>query len=694
MSEGLAALHLDIEYRTGENDLVSDFYEPCLSAARWYDRAVGYFRSSIFIVIGESLIDFARRGGRLRLVCSPELTEEDYTALSTGYKNRETIVGEALSNEIDSLLRNVDTREQTIALATMVSVGAMDIRIALRPAHLGLFHEKLGIFTDDYGNAVSFKGSSNETWNAWHDFGNHESFEVFRSWIGTTEAQRIDRHKSYFERLWVGDVKNVDTTPFPKVAFERLRKEARPSLEDIVLKRQVERKGRQLFQHQNLAIENWKAQNKRGILQHATGSGKTITALAAMREHLGNDGCVIVLVPSVLLLTQWVKEIEAEIDEVTILTAGGGNNLWKKLGRLESFSSSYSGLGRRVIVATLQTARKVDFRNRLYVGDHLMLVCDEVHRAGSSDHARVLDIDSGPRLGLSATPIRYGDPEGTARIMAYFNGVIPPPFTLEDAIKAGRLVPYEYHPYTVSLTEEENKRWEELTKIIRREYALLHRRQGRPIETSERLKTLLIKRARIAKKAAAKVDLAEEILKHEYTEGEHWLVYCEDTEQLESIRARLTSLGLPVNEYHTGMQGAPEETLRWFDNFGGVLISIRCLDEGVDIPQTSHALILASSQNPREFIQRRGRVLRVAPDKPEKRVAIIYDAIIVPTHVEDEVNQISITKSEIARALEFAKGAINRAAGAELMELAIHIGIDIKELEDVGVEDEEVNDNE
>ena len=144
--------------------------------------------------------------------------------------------------------------------------------------------------------------------------------------------------------------------------------------------------------------------------------------------------------------------------------------------------------------------------------------------------------------------------------------------------------------------------------------------------------------------------------------------------------------GMDPIEYHSNMEGDRAATMSWFRSFGGILVSIRCLDEGVDIPDVSHALILASSQNPRQFIQRRGRVLRRAPGK---HLAFVHDAIVVPVSAESEPEQISLLKSELLRAIEFADNAINKGASAELRSIAINVGLDPDSLLDSGLEEAE-----
>lgn len=687
MTDGLDSLPIRTEYRTGEQDLVGDFYEPCLDRSCRCDRAVGYFRSTVIVAVGAALIDFARRGGRYRVVCSPQLYEDDVEAISRGYADRNQIIERALLTEIETLLANVDTRDRTVAIATLIAVGSMDIRIAFRPPQLGIFHEKLGIFEDGSGNLVSFKGSSNETWNAWHDLGNHESFEVFRSWV-TGEAERIKHHREYFDRLWAGHVRNITTVAIPDGALRLLKEVAKEKLDDVSVPRSHPRR-RPLLTHQELAVANWEATGRRGVFEHATGSGKTLTALSAVDRHLAQGLPVLILVPSELLLRQWLDEIERELDDVSVLVVGGGKTNWKKPGRVEAFTSPGIELGRRVVLATLQSASKSEFLRRVRVGDHLLVVCDEVHRAGSQSNSKVLSLDAGARLGLSATPRRFGDDLGTGLIFGYFGNVVPPVITLADAIRAGRLVPYEYYPHIVHLNASEEDAWASITREISRESAMARGASKQSGPMTERLRLLLIRRARIIKRAGSKRRLAVEVATNHYEKGQHWLVYCDDIQQAGEVRAALEGSGLPASEYHTGMPGSSVETLRWFALYGGILVSIRCLDEGVDIPQASHALILASSQNPREFIQRRGRVLRTDPANPLKQLATIHDAIVLPAAITEEEDYTAMVKAEIARAIEFSKMAKNPGAEAELLKAAIDLGLDLDKLLSSGFESDD-----
>lgn len=675
---GLASLNLRTEYRTGSSDPIKGLYEPCLLQSTLYKRAVGYFRSSVYLVAGKATIEFAQRGGKIQLICSPELDEGDIDTIRAGYSGRIEINPDLLITEIERMLSDPSTNYQTRVLATLVAVGALEIKIAMRPTQMGLYHEKIGIFIDDHNNRVSFIGSANESWSGWHSNGNFESIEVFCSWQHPSESERSARHELNFDNLWAGNTKDVQTIAFPEAAFDHLRAKSYQTLEDAKNEIQPDPESfdtltirRSPLPHQLDAINSWRNQKSRGVFEHATGSGKTFTALEAARSHLGEGLPVLILVPSALLLQQWNEEVKTEYPDSLIVLAGAGNDRWKRPGKLRALTSEHS-TGSRVIIATMQTASTEYFRLQLSQGSHLMLIADEVHQIGSPQNSECLKIDTGDRLGLSATPTRYGDAEGTAKIFDYFGNVVPPPITLADAVKSGRLVEYEYFPHSINLTADEASEWRIITRKISFEVNKAKSEDGE-LKLTDRIKMLLIKRSRIAKKAQAKPRIAASILKENYEPGQSWLVYCEDSEQLKETIGLLKLEGINPVEYHTGMLGNRHATLDWFKKFGGVLVSIKCLDEGVDIPSVSHALILASSQNPRQFIQRRGRVLRTAPGK---YMACIHDAIVVPVSVEDEPEQLSLLKSELLRAIEFSNSALNKSAGAELRKIARDIGFD------------------
>lgn len=688
----LTNLNLKTDYRSDRDQAVKDFYTPCINQSISYSRAVGYFRSSIFLVTGKSIIDFVKRGGSINLICSPSMSEQDIRAIEKGQAELQETTLKLVANDIEALVKNAGQNYAIVVLATLIKIGALKIKIAVRTSGSGIYHEKIGIFYDYENNAVSFKGSSNETLNAWHPDGNFESIEVFCSWKGDREAQRVDRHKTDFNNLWSGDVAGINIFNLPEALRHNLLSISEDDIDQIDISKiepnnpvKSKKKIDDLLVHQSNAISEWKKYGFRGIFEHATGSGKTVTALAAINEHISLGCPALILVPSKLLLKQWIKELKEEIPDAIWLAAGAGNIAWKKNSALKNFTSGVTAGDKRVVIATMQTAASGEFLNQLEGGENLLLVADEVHQIGSPFNSRAMEISAGKRLGLSATPKRYGDASGTDQLFNYFGPVLPPVISLFDAIKSGRLVEYEYFPLIVNLTATESEEWKKISRDIKKEIAIASSGEKK-IVLSSKAKMLLIERSRIAKKSAVKTTLAINVISKNYKAGESWLVYCEDQSQLREISNGLRSAGISPLEYYSEMDGSSIETLKLFQIQGGVLVSIRCLDEGVDIPSISHALILASSQNPRQFIQRRGRVLR---KHHSKNFAKIYDAIVLPLSLEEEPEQFSLLKSEITRAIEFSDNAINRSAGAELSLSASKLGLMLSDIVDAGYEEDD-----
>jgi superfamily II DNA or RNA helicase len=306
----------------------------------------------------------------------------------------------------------------------------------------------------------------------------------------------------------------------------------------------------------------------------------------------------------------------------------------------------------------------------------MLVVADEAHRLGSPGAQQILSLPAPWRLGLSATPYRAGDPEGTARLLDFFGGVLPPPYTLQDAIRDRVLTPYNYLPHEVALSAGEQADYDELSRRLRREAG----RRGDAlddVQSNDRLRKLAIARARILKRAAGKVPLAVRVLTEQSQPGHRWLVYCDGVQQLRQVRHALAAAGLDSLEYHSTMTGDREATLAELEINGGILVSVRCLDEGVDLPAVDHALILASSRNPREFIQRRGRILRRYPGKS---LAHLHDAVVVPApDVERPASGGDrLLAGELHRVLEFARSAANPQALSLIEALCIRHGVPIE----------------
>lgn len=435
--------------------------------------------------------------------------------------------------------------------------------------------------------------------------------------------------------------------------------------------------------HQAEVLESWKAAGYRGVVSHATGSGKTITAIHALRISSKATNVALVLVPSRLLLRQWEKELaKYGPSDSRILLCGDGNVQWRAPGALEAWTDASGPF--RIVLATMATAVKEEFISRVQQGQHLLLVADEAHRLGAEQAKGALNLHTGRALALSATPERAGDPEGTKRVMSFFGQKLSPVYGINDAIRDGVLTPYYYDPSVVELDEEEQLEWDRYSARIAR---IASKAEAR-VSDADHLKKLLMKRAQIAKQAAAKVPEAVRIIAREYKDDQRWIVYCDSIQQVEEIQDALRSTGIDAYVYHSKMDGDKEATLDYFAAVGGVVVSIRCLDEGVDIPAASHALILASSRNPREFIQRRGRVLRRFPGK---EMAHIFDLLVAPNSGAIlQPGSAGPLAAEIVRAAEFGEHALNRGTVRKVESIAVLYGLRYDEIRGIGFEPEDI----
>ncbi len=433
----------------------------------------------------------------------------------------------------------------------------------------------------------------------------------------------------------------------------------------------------QLRSYQQQAIENWFANRGRGTLKMATGSGKTITALAIATElyHKIQLQTLLVVCPYRHLVTQWGRE--AEKFGLNPIFAFESVHTWQKqLSRaLYNIHSGYQPF--LTVITTNATLIADSLQSQLpYFPEKTLIIGDEAHNLGSPRLKDSLPRNIGLRLALSATPERHFDEMGTDLILDYFGKVLQPELTLAEAIRQKALVHYLYYPVLVELTEAESRAYTRLTTRIG--WALTATEN---IQNNELVKTLLIQRARLVASARNKLAALRQLMQPRL-DTTHTLFYCGDstvetddyssTRQLEATVKLLGSkLGYRVNTYTAETPLEKREYLRKLFETGVLqgLVAIRCLDEGVDIPAIQTAVILASSSNPRQFIQRRGRILRPHPGKDR---ATLFDMIVLPPNLERETLEVerNLLRKELKRFLEFADLADNaEVARIKLLEL-------------------------
>lgn len=438
-------------------------------------------------------------------------------------------------------------------------------------------------------------------------------------------------------------------------------------------------KKRIIKQHQEAILNNWETNNRHGIFEMCTGSGKTFTAMCAIRDSIINKQEVpIIIVPSKLLFKQWKEEINNIFStEVAILLVGGGNKLdTKKIKRYTQNNLN----NKRCILTTYQTASRESFFKNVIWGKHIFLVCDEVHNIGSKQNLRILTADVGARIGLSATPQRYFDEKGTKKIIDFFGGIIEPKYQIANAIKDGVLCEYFYNIVEVHLSRSEQEKWNELSKSINKKLILKDKDKNIKDLEDKFLEKLLFERSDIVKKAQQKIYVAEKILIENYKPEQKWLIYLNDSEQVIQLKELLEKhefLKGNVFEYHTKTENDLFQTINHFKTSGAILLSINCLDEGIDIPSIDHAIILASSKNSRQYIQRRGRVLRKSEGK---NFAYIYDCLVSPNLLENNIQKkFSIIRGEIIRAMKFSESAVNNGVKNQIKMIMNNNGIELIE---------------
>ena len=702
----LLDVNLKKEYRSPRDNIVSDFYIPLLKEANLYKRSVGFFSSSSLLEISYGITNLINNNGKIQLIVSPNLSEEDIEAINKGYEMREDIIERVLLQYITEP-QNYFEEERLNLLANLIAQEKLDIKIAfsLIGERLGLYHEKLGLMYDNEGNIVAFSGSMNETENAFTS--NYEIVDVFTSW---SDNERVLIKEKAFNKLWTNEDNSAKIYDFPEVVKKKLLSYRKEHIDWEIDKKEFEEKqidsnieklkhvtnspeippGVTLHEYQKMAISNWKDNNYNGIFDMATGTGKTFTGLGAITQlykDLKGKLAVVIVCPYQHLVNQWVEDIiNFNINPIIGHSSSEQKNFKQ---RIKMAIMDYN-LGVRdffCFVCTNSTFASEYIQTQINnIRGNVLLVVDEAHNFGAENLKKTLTEKFNYRLALSATLERHGDEEGTQALLDYF-GKKCIEFTLEDAIKGTNgekfLTPYQYHPVVVYLTDEELDEYHTLSREISK---CIIKKNGKT-KLSEHGKIIAQKRSRLVAGAYNKIStLAKEI--KPYINDNHILVYCgatkiaeqdehgEDMRQIDAITELLgNSMGMNVAQFTSREDSYTRDLLRrkFFEgDYLQALVAIKCLDEGVNIPAIKTAFILASTTNPKEYIQRRGRVLRKYPGK---EFAIIYDFITLPRPLDEAINltyeeikcEKSMVRNEVNRMIEFNKLAMSRMESDKLI---------------------------
>ena len=477
------------EYRSLIDNVVQDFYIPLLHEATSYKRAVGFFSSSSLVEISKGIADMAKDGGKIDIVASPYLSDEDIQTIKEGYENRQKIIEGALIRQLSDEHEDYYSMERLNLLAHLIAEGILDIRIAYtnKDNDIGMYHEKMGILEDKDGNHVAFSGSMNESMTAMSI--NYETIDVFCDWK-EAEADRVKLKENAFYSMWNNVEPGLKVLEFPNISdvfIEKYRRKApnfdidREQFKKRILayERMLHERGElsgglvgaripddvDLHDYQKEAIATWVGENYRGIFDMATGTGKTYTGLGAiskLSEDINDDLAVIIVVPYKHLVEQWVEDIVKFNMKPIIAYGDSAYKDWRK-----RFSKAIIDQKIRkekrffCVVTTNVTFASPDFQERIdKIKSPILLVVDEAHNFGARSYARLLDDRFTYRLALSATLDRHRDDEGTAILYDFF-GKKCIEYSLEKAIAEDKLTKYKYYPILVYLTEDELQQYEQ-----------------------------------------------------------------------------------------------------------------------------------------------------------------------------------------------------------------------------------------
>lgn len=706
---------LDIkkEYRSLLDSVAKDFYIPLLSQAVKYQRAVGFFSSSCLVEISKGISELAKNGGKIQLVASPYLSDEDVEAIKSGYAMRDQVVKEAIRREMTEGKTPFEKARLNL-LANLISDGVLDIKIAFTEDsdRMGMYHEKMGIITDAKGNRVAFAGSMNESATAMTL--NYEAIDVFCSWKG--EEDRVIAKENAFTSIWNDTEPNIKIIDFPELKQEIIEKYKRsvPDFEidkkeyssniDTVLHTDLGTHTEycpkfpewfKLHDYQNEAITEWQKRNYRGIFDMATGTGKTYTGLGALTilsKNIDYKLAAIIVCPYQHLVEQWVEDIlKFNIDPIIGYSDSSQKDWPKRLkDAIRDQKLKVRGKEFFCFICTNATFSSDYVQTQLAkIKSDILLMVDEAHNFGAPYLSCLLYDNYKYRLALSATLDRHNDEEGTTKLYDFF-GEKCIEYTLDRAIEEKKLTKYKYYPIVVTLTEEELEAYDNLSYEIGK--CIMKGENGK-MKLSSRGEKLALKRSRIVAGAKNKLTMLEKVIQP-YIHDKHILVYCgatkgleqnqdrsdvdsEDVRQIDAVTDLLgNKLGMEVSQFTSKESVEEREVLKREFSAGDTLkalIAIKCLDEGVNIPKIKTAFILASTTNPKEYIQRRGRVLRLAEGKEYAEiydfVTLPYDTESVTSLTETQVKRNStLVKNELRRVEEFSRIAVNMVESASLVD--------------------------
>jgi superfamily II DNA or RNA helicase len=695
----------NFKYSSDSNNIPLEFYEETFPISKNIDLLLGYFSSNAIKVLSKSLAEFLYTGGNMRIITNHVYSLVDYENLILNPQVKD-------EDKMIDIFKNLSEIEKNLSqeglhffdcLKYLLKLNRLQI-LPVKFNDIDLAHCKTMTLYDgkDY---ITTEGSINFTLSAL--LKNSESFQVEAPWNGEISIRRIKDARDNFERIFSQNHPEYNYIDKDKIevvinAIGRDKDVADLLDDSLELKehgysekvKKIIKKKKERFkdkleiihntpkfpfpqgprEYQKEAFDEWVKKDYSGVFAMATGTGKTITSLNCLLNLYADSGSyrAIILVPSIALLNQWEEEVKS-FNFKNILKVGGGNN-WEK--DLANYSSNYSwGLKSDLVIISTYGSFVLDRFQKLFqkIQEDFLLIADEAHNMGANNiQSKLKNVKVNKKIGLSATPKRIYDPQGTMAIDSFFND--SPPYTysfgMERALDYGFLTGYKYYPLIVELTDSE---FEEYTEISKKLLKFFDFENGK-FKDDPIVEILLLKRKSIIHKAHNKLDTFSSIIKDLIKIKKDKFVFAyipegntlsDEGDTIKILNQYLTQIhqdypNLKMNSYTSEDQNL-DEVLRGFeDGKIEVLFAMKMLDEGVDVPRAEVGIFASSTGNPRQFIQRRGRLLRKHKDKA---FATIYDMVVIPrlnNHMGELFNiERNLVKNELNRVAYFASLAMN-----------------------------------
>lgn len=694
-------------YSSGMNE-PKEFFIEALIESKQFDLGLGFFSSSAFRSLAYGFALFIANGGTMRIVINHILSDKDKKAIEHGEQGIIDNFEDGILNDVDKLIETLSKEDEQFfrCFSYLVQQKRLSF-VATLSSKGGLGHDKYGILTDEKEDKVAFIGSANFSSTALES--NAETITVFRSW---KEFDRVYEYEKQFSDSWKEDNSHLIHIPLERVITHIEGKFSVKDIKSLIqsgaelrdIEDNVKRKDLAIkplpsyllakieFKEQEPrfpfpkerdiqtnAYNAWIDNDYNGIFAMATGSGKTVTALNCLLKQYKEHGFykAIIVVPTRALALQWEDEVKHFNFQNVISTHTEKD--WKNLIARYTTKSIFDKRKNIVIITTYATfIRKYmqEFVKKTKGIESFVFIADEAHNLGASGPMKHLPVGIKKRIGLSATPERIYDEGGSKKLYEFFNSEPPKytfRFTMKDAIEAGILCRYEYYPLFVSLTDEEMEQYNIKTEQLRK---FIDPDTGKYKKEAE---MLLMARKRIVHKAANKKIKVAELLDEQkkkgclnytfvfvpegyepdYAEIDGYDIDTEDIHIIDEYSEMFKNRKYSYHQYISGLDDA-QGTLDAFERGDiQILLSMKCLDEGVDIPRAQNAIFISSTGNPRQFIQRRGRVLRTCKGKD---MAYIWDLIVTPPNVSETTSETekNLFVGEVRRILNFAALAENK----------------------------------